>query len=500
MTVLAEGQDEIGARPDRFADTEWSAATYGNVFAEGLRAGRHHPCRGSRRATTTSCWCASTVCASTVCAPTRPRRRCPSGTDVFDASPSSERAAVRSWSEREGIVVDLYRPEPADQRVRDALAALAVGEPVIVVDDADRENEGDLIFAAALATPALVAFTVRHTSGFVCVALPGEDCDRLELSPMHYANEDRYRTAYQVPVDLAGTGTGASASARAATIAALAAPDSTPPDFVRPGHVVPLRARPGGVLDRPGHTEAAVDLARLAGLAPVGALCEIVSQDRPSEMAHGAELERFAKEHDLVLLTVADLIRYRRRTEPQVRRVSETSLPTEHGPFRAVGFTSTHDGAEHVALVAGPVDETVPVYVHTECLSGDVLRSTLCACRSELDAAMARFSAKRRGIVVYLRPAGRPRACVLFAPTTDQDGPGAQTAAAEWILADLGACPAPEVPDPAARQARHVGYSLAPTDRQTDRIADDIPTGETRPLAAHHDLRSAANPGRGLEN
>ncbi len=348
--------------------------------------------------------------------------------------------------------MDLFQPHPGDERVRQALAAVASGRAVVVVDDADRENEGDLIFAASCATPALVAFTVRHTSGFVCVALPGDACERLELSPMHHTNADRYRTAYQVTVDLIGIGTGISATSRAATIAALAAPGSAAGDFARPGHVVPLRARPHGVLSRPGHTEAAVDLARLAGLPAAGALCEIVSQDHPGEMARGAELERFAREHDLVLISVDDLIRYRRRTEPQVRRVVETALPSEHGLFRAVGYASTADGAEHVALLAGPVDDTVPVHVHTECLSGDVLRATGCACRRELDTAMAAFAAAGRGVVVYLRPAGGARACGLFAPAVPTD---ADRVAAEWVLADLGArvwpvtTPVPAAPLPA---------------------------------------------------
>jgi 3,4-dihydroxy 2-butanone 4-phosphate synthase/GTP cyclohydrolase II len=276
---------------------------------------------------------------------------------------------------------------------------------------------------------------VRHTSGFVCAALPGEECDRLTLSPMWQENEDRFRTAYQVTVDLRGTGTGISATARAATIAALASPGSTAQDFVRPGHVVPLRARPHGVLERAGHTEAAVDLARLAGLPPVGALCEIVSEDQPGEMARGAELERFAKEHDLELLSMADLIRFRRRTEPQVRRVVETSLPTAYGPFRAIGYTGVNDRAEHVALVAGSAAGAVPVHVHTECLSGDVLGSTACACRRELDAVIASFAAEGRGVVVYLRSDGPARACDLFGSGADLD---AQTAVAEWILADLG--------------------------------------------------------------
>lgn len=204
-------------------------------------------------------------------------------------------------------------PPAAEERVRAAVAAVTAGRPVVVVDDADRENEGDLVFAATAATPALVAFTVRHTSGFVCVALPGESCDRLRLGPMHAGGGDRFGTAYRVAVDLRGTGTGISASARAATIAALGDPASRATDFARPGHVVPLRARSGGVLARRGHTEAAVDLSRLAGLPAAGALCEIVSVERPGEMARGAELERFAAEHRLVLVSIADLVAHRRR-------------------------------------------------------------------------------------------------------------------------------------------------------------------------------------------
>jgi len=327
----------------------------------------------------------------------------------------------------------------SDIRVSAALAAIAAGRPVVVIDDADRENEGDLIFAANLATPQLVAFTVRHTSGFVCVALPEDDCDRLHLPPMHHDNADRFRTAYRVTVDVRGSGTGISAASRAATIAALGSPAATAHDFVRPGHVVPLMAQPGGVLTRPGHTESAVDLARLAGLPPAGALCEIVSRDHPGEMARGPELERFAREHDLVLISVADIIGFRLRTEQQVQRVVTTSLPTEFGPFHAVGYRGCSDGAEHVALVAGAlsdVDEDSPVHVHTECLSGDVLRSSRCECRRALDEAMLRFGADGRGIVVYLRPAGGAAACALLDRTISTSP--VTTAATDWILADLG--------------------------------------------------------------
>jgi 3,4-dihydroxy 2-butanone 4-phosphate synthase / GTP cyclohydrolase II len=332
--------------------------------------------------------------------------------------------------------MDIHFPGFAEHHVRETVAAIAAGRPAVVVDDVDREDEGDLIFAAACATPELVAFTVRHTSGFVCVALPDDECDRLALPPMHHRNGDRFGTACRVTVDLRGTGTGISASDRARTIAALASSDSVARDFVRPGHVVPLMAQQGGVLRRPGHTEAAVDLARLAGRPAAGALSEIVSQERPGEMARGAELERFAAEHDLVLISIADLVAHRRRTEPQVRRAATTRLPTEHGSFDAIGYEGLLDGAEHLALVTGNIadGQPVPVHVHTECLVGDVVRSTACRCRHALDEAMASFSAHRRGAVVYLRPAGQARACTLL----DTGDVGEPTGVAEWILADLG--------------------------------------------------------------
>ena len=311
-----------------------------------------------------------------------------------------------------------------------AIAAIAEGRPVVVVDDADRENEGDLIFAAEFATPELLAFTVRHTSGFVCVALPEEECDRLRLPPMAARggdqSGDRFGTAYCVTVDLAGTGTGISATSRAATIAALAAPESVASDFRRPGHVVPLRARAGGVLRRRGHTEAAVDLTRLAGLAPAGALCEITSVDRPGEMARGDELVRFAATHGLELITVAELVAHRLRTEQHLRRGAETTLPTVHGTFRALGYKSVVDGSEHIALLAGSVGDgaDVPLYVHVECLTGDVLGSTACACGHELDRALDDVATGGRGLVVYVRSGGACRAFALPGRPAQVSGTG----------------------------------------------------------------------------
>jgi 3,4-dihydroxy 2-butanone 4-phosphate synthase/GTP cyclohydrolase II len=287
-----------------------------------------------------------------------------------------------------------------------AISAIVDGRPVIVVDDADRENEGDLIFAAEKATPELVAFMVRYTSGYICVALTGQTCDRLDLPPMYPVSQDRMRTAYTVTVDAKdGVTTGISASDRCKTIRLLADPASTAADFVRPGHVVPLRAKEGGVLRRPGHTEASVDLARMAGLQPAGVLCEIVSQKDTGDMALLDELEVFASEHDLPLIAINDLIAYRRRFEKQVERVAQARIPTAHGEFRAVGYDSLIDGIEHIALVRGDLGdgEDVLVRVHSECLTGDVFGSLRCDCGPQLDAALATVAAEGRGVVLYVR-------------------------------------------------------------------------------------------------
>jgi 3,4-dihydroxy 2-butanone 4-phosphate synthase / GTP cyclohydrolase II len=290
--------------------------------------------------------------------------------------------------------------------VERAIKDIAAGRPVIVVDDEHRENEGDLVFAAEHATPELLAFMVRYTSGYVCVPLTEADCDRLELPPMYHTNQDRRGTAYTVTVDARdGVGTGISATDRARTIRLLADPDAQASDFSRPGHVVPLRAKDGGVLRRPGHTEATVDLARMAGLHPAGVLCEIVSQKDEGDMARTDELEAFAAEHDLTLITIADLIAYRRRHERQVERVAEARIPTEFGVFTAVGFRSTYVSTEHVALVHGEIGDgqDVLVRVHSECLTGDVLGSLRCDCGPQLRASLARVAAEGRGVVLYVR-------------------------------------------------------------------------------------------------
>jgi len=287
-----------------------------------------------------------------------------------------------------------------------ALVDLAAGKAVLVIDDEDRENEGDLIFAAQLATPELVAFMVRYTSGYICVPITEANADRLDLPPMFRVNQDRRGTAYTVTVDAReGISTGISASDRAHTIRLLADPATTSADLSRPGHIVPLRARDGGVLRRPGHTEAAVDLARLAGLAPAGVLCEVVSEKDPSGMARADELRTFADEHGLALISIADLIAYRRRSEKLVERVATARVPQRYGEFTAVGYSSSYDNREHVAFVFGEIGDgdDVLVRVHSECLTGDVFGSLRCDCGPQLDAALAAVAREGRGVVLYVR-------------------------------------------------------------------------------------------------
>ncbi|ATY11043.1 bifunctional 3,4-dihydroxy-2-butanone-4-phosphate synthase/GTP cyclohydrolase II [Amycolatopsis sp. AA4] len=290
--------------------------------------------------------------------------------------------------------------------VEAAIADIAAGRAVVVVDDEDRENEGDLIFAAEKATPELLAFMVRYTSGYICVPLTEAEADRLDLPPMFHTNQDARGTAYSVTVDAAeGISTGISAVDRAHTIRLLADPEATAKDFRRPGHVVPLRAKEGGVLRRPGHTEAAIDLARLAGLHPAGVLCEIVSQKDEGDMARRDELEVFAADHDLKIISIAELIAYRRRTEKQVERVAEARIPLAAGTFRAVGYDSLLDGIEHVAFVYGEIGdgEDILVRVHSECLTGDVFGSLRCDCGPQLDAALQKVADEGRGVVLYIR-------------------------------------------------------------------------------------------------
>jgi len=288
--------------------------------------------------------------------------------------------------------------------VERAVAALAAGGFVLVVDDEERENEGDLILPAETATREQIAFMVRHTSGVICVPLERSRLDQLGLPLMVLHNTEPFKTAFTVSVDLiSGTTTGISAADRAATIRALADGRSVAADFARPGHVFPLRYTPGGVLVRPGHTEAAIDLCRLAGRVPAAVLCELVEDD--GTMMRGHRLVEFAVAHDIPILAIGDLVNHRWATEKLVHREAEAILPTEHGEFLAIGFRSTLDGSAHVALVKGDVAgvEGVLTRIHSECFTGDVLGSERCDCRPQLHSAMERIAAEGCGIVVYNR-------------------------------------------------------------------------------------------------
>lgn len=287
--------------------------------------------------------------------------------------------------------------------VAQAIDDIAAGKAVIVVDDEDRENEGDLIFAASKATPELMGFLIRHSSGYVCAPAPAAILDRLGIPLMTPHNRDRLRTAYTVSVDARdGVSTGISAADRARTVRVLADSATEPFELVMPGHILPLRAKPGGVLERPGHTEAAVDLTRLAGLTPVGVIGEIIHDD--GELMRAEALRAFADENGLSMISIADLQTHRRVHEQQVHRVTVTSLPTEHGVFKAYGYRDEIDGAEHIALVLGEPGATeVLTRVHSECLTGDVLGSLRCDCGPQLDTSLATIAAHGSGVLVYLR-------------------------------------------------------------------------------------------------
>ena len=289
--------------------------------------------------------------------------------------------------------------------IEKAIAAVGRGEIVIVVDDEDRENEGDLIMAAEFATPEKIAFFLHHTSGYICAPITSDRARELDLPPMVATNTESMRTAFLVTIDLRqGTSTGISAHDRSATIQALVNPATRPDDLARPGHVLPLEAREGGVLRRAGHTEAAVDLARLAGCYPAGVLCEIVDEKK-MDMARRPELERFAEEHGLLLISIADLVRYRRQREKLVRRVAEARIPTQYGDFTCYAYESLLDGESNLAFVKGAPagEENVLVRVHSECLTGDVFGSLRCDCGPQLNAAMKRIADEGTGAVVYLR-------------------------------------------------------------------------------------------------
>jgi 3,4-dihydroxy 2-butanone 4-phosphate synthase / GTP cyclohydrolase II len=289
--------------------------------------------------------------------------------------------------------------------IDEALAQLRRGGMVVVVDDEDRENEGDLIMAAEDVTAESMAFFLEYTSGIFCVPLENERADELDLPLMVVANTEAQRTAFTVSVDFRhGTTTGISAGDRAATVRALIDPETKPNDLNRPGHIFPLRYRTGGVLRRAGHTEATVDLCRMAGKYPAGVLCEVVTADK-SDMARLPELQEFADRHGLPIVTIADLIRYRRQNEKLVKSVAEASLPTEWGTFQAHVFESLLDGEQHLAMVYGDIENTpnLLVRVHSECLTGDALGSLRCDCGPQLHTALAKVAAEGAGVVVYLR-------------------------------------------------------------------------------------------------
>ncbi len=321
-------------------------------------------------------------------------------------SRTRERAAARAPEGRPRPVQPAQRSAFAS--IEDAVAALRAGRMIIVVDDEDRENEGDLTLAADKVTPEAINFMARYGRGLICLSMTGARLDELEI-PMAVAdNTSRFETAFAVPVDAkSGTTTGISAADRAATVRAAIDPATRPNDLSRPGHVFPLRARDGGVLVRAGQTEAAVDLSRLGGLYPAGVICEIMNDD--GTMARVPELQRFARRHELLMVTVADLIRYRMRHDRLVRRVAAAALPTDHGEFQVVAYESVIDGQTHVALVRGSVGdgEGVLVRVHSRCLTGDVFSSSRCDCGRQLSLAMERIAAEGRGVLLYLNQEGR---------------------------------------------------------------------------------------------
>jgi 3,4-dihydroxy 2-butanone 4-phosphate synthase/GTP cyclohydrolase II len=294
--------------------------------------------------------------------------------------------------------------------IEEALEDFRAGKMLVVVDDEDRENEGDLTIAAEKVTPEAINFMARYGRGLVCLPMTGERLDELRIPLMvrDEQNSARFGTAFCVPIEArAGTTTGISAADRARTVLVAIDPRSKPEDLSRPGHMFPLRARPGGVLQRAGQTEAAVDLARLCGLYPAGVICEVMNED--GTMARVPQLEAFCREHAIRMITIRDLIQYRMRHERLVRKIAEASLPTSYGPFRIHAFESQMDGRHHVAMVMGEVRTAEPVLVrvHSQCLTGDIFASTRCDCGAQLHTALERIAAEGRGVLLYLRQEGR---------------------------------------------------------------------------------------------
>ncbi len=291
--------------------------------------------------------------------------------------------------------------------IEDAVAAIRDGQMIIVCDDEDRENEGDLTIAAEKVTPAAINFMAKYGRGQICLSMTGVRLDELDLPLAVNANTTTFGTAFCVPIDLKGAGTGISAADRAATVLAAIKPETRPSDLARPGHVSPLRSRDGGVMVRAGQTEAAVDLARMAGLYPAGVICEIMNDD--GTMARVPELTKVARKHGLLMITIADLIQYRMRTERLVTRAAQAQLPTEQGDFQIFAYDSVVDDMTHVALVRGDISDgkDVLVRVHSKCLTGDVFHSARCDCGAQLETAMARIAEEGRGVLLYLNQEGR---------------------------------------------------------------------------------------------
>src|SRR6266513_2230435 len=377
--------------------------------------------------------------------------------------------------------------------IEHALRDIHAGKFVIVADDEDRENEGDLICGAELVTAEMVNFMIKRAGGLICLAMAGDRIDQLGLTPMAETNQDAYRTAYTVSIDAAsrfGVTTGISAPDRATTIRVAVDPDTTASDLCHGGHVFPLRAREGGVLQRVGHTEAAIDLARLAGLTPAGVICEILNED--GSAARRPELERFAAEHGVTFITVAQLVAHRLQTERLVHRVAEARLPTDQGAWRVVGYRNDVDNHEHIALVLGDVGPDAPVLVrmHSKCLTGDVFHSLRCDCGWQLETAMKMIAKEGKGVIVYLDQEGRGigllnklKAYVLqaqgvdtveanerlgFAPDLRNYGIGAQ------ILLDLGLKSIRPITNNPRKMVGLEGYGL----RVNERVSIVQPTHE----------------------
>ncbi|WP_054024332.1 bifunctional 3,4-dihydroxy-2-butanone-4-phosphate synthase/GTP cyclohydrolase II [Bacillus sp. FJAT-28004] len=291
--------------------------------------------------------------------------------------------------------------------IEEALADLKLGKPIIVVDDEDRENEGDLIALADTMTPEVINFMITEARGLVCVPITQERADQLDLPPMVTHNTDYHGTAFTVSVDYIGTTTGISAFERSETVKALIDPTTKAADFRRPGHIFPLIARPGGVLRRAGHTEAAIDLAVMCGSAPAAAICEIINED--GTMSRLPDLLAFKKKHNLKLITIQELIQYRNEKEKLVERAVDVKLPTDFGTFRAIAYTNLVDNKEHIALVKGDIDPERPllVRVHSECLTGDVFHSHRCDCGPQLEAALKQIEEAGSGVLLYMRQEGR---------------------------------------------------------------------------------------------